>query len=77
MFLEMALPDKIMMEDTPYVSMSTAKNTVISPNFLVSKFCREAQFLHRVYYAVIWSVNRILQEKCFPSKIMQKRRQGE
>ena len=28
------------------MSYSTAKNTVISPNFLVWKFCRKTQFLH-------------------------------
>ena len=28
------------------VTTSTAKNTVISPNFLVLKFCRKVQFLH-------------------------------
>ena len=28
--------------------MITAKNTVVSPNFLVWKFCRKAQFLHSI-----------------------------
>ena len=32
--------------DTMLLIIFTAKNTVISPNFLVQKFCREAQFPH-------------------------------